>query len=198
MCSSLANAIHLGTYAALAAPRVTIFDLRRVPRGLLPRLTPILQTLALTPELLAAFPHSSATLRTNTIQNAGGLNSPINAQSLFPFPVNPSALRLLMFDPKPGMRASPTRRDKRKDDESQLTPHMPRFAARFEIALLRRLLLTGGCAINVWRVTFVCDVSDRVGGWKTQGCGVECSTTPTYVRNDKQFVFCFGKIIQAR
>jgi hypothetical protein len=71
MCSSLANAIHLGTYAALAAPRVTIFDLRRVPRGLLPSLTPILQTLALTPELLAAFPHSSATLRTNTIQNAG-------------------------------------------------------------------------------------------------------------------------------
>ena len=35
-----------------------------VRRGLLPGLTPILQT------LLAAFPHSSATLRTNTIQNA--------------------------------------------------------------------------------------------------------------------------------
>jgi hypothetical protein len=72
-----------------------------------------------------------------------------------------------MFHPKPGMRASPTRRDKRKDGEPQLTPHMPRFAARFEIASLQRLLLREGYAINVWRVTFVCDVYDRVGGWKT-------------------------------
>src|SRR5579864_1705200 len=81
-----------------------------------------------------------------------------------PLSVCPSALGLLMFHPKPGMQASATRRDKRKDGEPQLTTHMTRHAACFEIGLLQRLLPREGRAINVWRVTFVCDVSDRVGG----------------------------------
>jgi hypothetical protein len=43
----------------------------KISRGLLPGLTPIRQALSLTPELLPAFAHPSAALRTHTIQNAG-------------------------------------------------------------------------------------------------------------------------------